>query len=282
MNNEKYKSTIGFTDLLFNILVGFAFLFIIAFLLIKPEAKKEDFERKAEFIVTLEWDHDAPDDIDLYVQDPQGGIVSYRHPTIHFMHLDKDDLGSVNDTVMINGRRTTISLNREVVSIRGFARGEYIVNAHYYSNRRFLDGDTLDDNKIISVGKKRKDGALTVKVEVIKVNPYAILWVGDHIFDHKGQEETFVRFRLDEDGMLLPPVTFQKKNFITPIRVGAAFQSSSSNARPPSETTSPTPSYLGTGASSDLGGPGMEEDESSLQRLLEQEEEEQDEFGGAE
>jgi len=54
MNNEKYKSTIGFTDLLFNILVGFAFLFIIAFLLIKPEAKKHDFERRAEFVVVME------------------------------------------------------------------------------------------------------------------------------------------------------------------------------------------------------------------------------------
>ena len=45
-DKEKYKSTIGFTDMLFNVLVGFAFLFIVAFLLIKPEAKKEDFERK--------------------------------------------------------------------------------------------------------------------------------------------------------------------------------------------------------------------------------------------
>ena len=42
-DKNKYKSTIGFTDMLFNILVGFAFLFIIAFLLIKPEAKKQDF-----------------------------------------------------------------------------------------------------------------------------------------------------------------------------------------------------------------------------------------------
>ena len=272
MNHERFKSTVGFTDLLFNILVGFAFLFIVAFLLIKPEAKKEDFERKAEFIVTLEWDHDAPDDIDLYVQDPQGGIVSFRHPTIHFMHLDKDDLGSINDTVMINGRKTTISINREVVSIRGFARGEYIVNAHYYSNR----GTSDDSEQIISVDNSRRGKALTVKAEVIKVNPYSILWVGDHQFDHKGQEETFVRFRLDEEGMLLPPVTFQKKNFVTPMKVGAEVEASSSYARPPTDTTSPTPSYL----PSDLGGPGMEVDESSLQRLLEQEEEGQDEFEG--
>ena len=77
MSNERYKSTIAFTDLLFNILVGFAFLFIIAFLLIKPEAKKQDFERKAEFVVVMEWDKLAHGDLDLYVQDPTGAQCSF-------------------------------------------------------------------------------------------------------------------------------------------------------------------------------------------------------------
>ena len=55
-SNERFKSSLGFIDLLFNILVGFAFLFIVAFLLIKPEAKKKDFDRRAEFVVVMEWD----------------------------------------------------------------------------------------------------------------------------------------------------------------------------------------------------------------------------------
>jgi len=80
MNHEKFKSTIGFTDLLFNILVGFAFLFIVAFLLIKPESKEKDFDRRAEFIVVMEWDSEATDDIDLHVQDPLGGLVNFRAP----------------------------------------------------------------------------------------------------------------------------------------------------------------------------------------------------------
>ena len=96
MNNEKYKSTIGFTDLLFNILVGFAFLFIIAFLLIKPEAKKKDFDRNAEFVVVLEWDKEAKGDIDLYVEDPLEAKCSFRQTVANFMHLDKDDLGSIS------------------------------------------------------------------------------------------------------------------------------------------------------------------------------------------
>ena len=133
--NEKYKSTIGFIDLLFNILVGFAFLFIVAFILIKPESKKKDFERRAEYIVVLEWDKGVPDDLDLYVRDPLGGLVSFRYPRVNFSHLDKDDLGSRNDSViMSDGTLKTIPINREVVTIRGIIPGEWIINAHYYSS----------------------------------------------------------------------------------------------------------------------------------------------------
>ena len=134
-SNEKFKSTIGFIDMLFNILVGFAFLFIVAFLLIKPEAKKKDFDRRAEYIVIMEWDTGAKDDIDLYVEDPLGGIASFRHPRVNFMHLDKDDLGSRNDTTTLpDGTIQTIPINREVMTIRGVVPGEWIINGHYYSS----------------------------------------------------------------------------------------------------------------------------------------------------
>ena len=206
MNNEKYKSTIGFTDLLFNILVGFAFLFIIAFLLIKPEAKKEDFERRAEFVVVMEWDNDATGDIDLYVEDPTNKQVSFRYHNHNYMHLDKDDLGAMNDTVVnADGSISTVKINREVVTIRGIIKGEYVVNGHYYSLRSY---DKINPPK----------PNITVRVELHKVNPYSILWVGEKQFNHRGQEETFLRFRLDEDGKILPPFTFEKKKFVTPMQ----------------------------------------------------------------
>ena len=206
MNNEKFKSTIGFTDLLFNILVGFAFLFIIAFLLIKPEAKKEDFERRAEFVVVMEWDNDASGDIDLYVEDPTNKQVSFRYHNHNYMHLDKDDLGAMNDTVVnADGSISTVKINREVVTIRGIIKGEYTINAHYYSLRSY---DKVNPKKPV----------VTVKVELHKVNPYSIMWVGEKEFNHRGQEETFLRFRLDKDGKILPPFTFEKKKFVTPLQ----------------------------------------------------------------
>ena len=42
MNRDRYKTSIAFIDLLFNITIGLAMLFIIAFLLINPIAKKGD------------------------------------------------------------------------------------------------------------------------------------------------------------------------------------------------------------------------------------------------
>ena len=227
MNNEKYKSTIGFTDLLFNILVGFAFLFIIAFLLIKPEAKKHDFERRAEFVVVMEWDDDQPDDIDLYVQDPTGNKVSFRTPIMNFMYLDKDDLGYANDVVKnVDGTITKVNINREVVTIRGIIPGEYIINVHYYSTRQAeaalstLSGERRGDSEIISAARhgegKPTARKLTVKVELHKVNPYTILWVGEKPFDHRGQEETFVRFTVDQQGNLIGGFSHEKKKFVVP------------------------------------------------------------------
>ena len=220
MNNEKYKSTIGFTDLLFNILVGFAFLFIIAFLLIKPEQKKEDFQRKAEFVVVMEWDHDQPDDIDLYVQDPTQQKVHFRLPITNFMYLDKDDLGYANDIVKYeDGTVTKVNINREVVTIRGIIAGEYVINAHYYSSREWSRLGNVAEYGELPTNSKQvqdKEKPLTVKIELHKVNPYKILWVGEKKFFHKGQEETFVRFTIDKNGEQIGDFEYEEKKFVVP------------------------------------------------------------------
>ena len=217
-SNDRFKSSLGFIDLLFNILLGFAFLFIIAFLLIKPEAKKKDFDRRAEFVIILEWDHDAPDDLDLYVQDPTNSKVSFRLPIANYMHLDKDDLGVRNDTIInADGTTSSVQINREVVTIRGIIDGEYIINAHYYSTRVYSGSQLEPDERTVDY-RNRPQRDLTVKIELHKVTPYSVLWAGEKKFTHRGQEETFLRFRLDKDGNILPPFTFEKKKFVTPMQ----------------------------------------------------------------
>jgi hypothetical protein len=191
--------------------------------LIKPEAKKKDFDRNAEFVVVLEWDKEAKGDIDLYVEDPLDAKCSFRQTVANFMHLDKDDLGSINDTVInADGTVSTVKINREVITIRGIIAGEYIINVHYYSEREYSSmGNRIEMG---TSARKKKSKEVTVKVELHKVNPYTIMWVGEKKFHSKGQEETFVRFRLDKDGKVLSPFTFEKKDFVTPLMAGGNYR----------------------------------------------------------
>ena len=48
--DPRYVSNVAFTDLLFNIVVGLAFLFLLAFILMNPIAKEKDIEEKSDFI----------------------------------------------------------------------------------------------------------------------------------------------------------------------------------------------------------------------------------------
>tara|TARA_Y100001970_G_scaffold291536_1_gene429054 strand:+ start:1183 stop:1815 length:633 start_codon:yes stop_codon:yes gene_type:complete len=193
MNRDRYKTSIAFIDLLFNITIGLAMLFIIAFLLINPIAKKGDIIVNAEFIITMSWPKDSKDDIDLYVMDPAGNIVYFRDKDNGLMHLDRDDLGDKNDQVSTDAGIISFELNEEHLTIRGIVPGEYIVNAHWYSKATYSfknnQGETYKPNDEIPV---------TIKVE--KLNPYKIVYVGTKTFSKAGEEQTFLRFYVNAEG----------------------------------------------------------------------------------
>ena len=101
---KKYNRFDPFTDLLFNILLAFTFLFFIIILFINRITKKfGNINMKAEYIITVDWKDSLPDDIDLWVKDPNGEIVSYLKDA-GWLHLDRDDQGIVNDKVIIDGK----------------------------------------------------------------------------------------------------------------------------------------------------------------------------------
>ena len=184
----KYKSSIGFTDLLFNLVIGFVYLFVIAFILINPVAKKGDVLKKAEYMVTLEWNHNYNDDIDLWVKDPAGNIVSFLVKSKGLMHLEKDDLGYSNDVYVKGKQEQIIHLNREVLTLRGTIEGEYEVMAHVY-NRKF----TMKD------GKSRQDLPGMIEITVIKINPYSETYFARVPYIETAQTLSLVRFNIGED-----------------------------------------------------------------------------------
>jgi hypothetical protein len=61
-----------------------------------------------------------------------------------------------------------------------------------------------------------------VSVKVEKLNPIAtVAFYGTLEFDHKGQEETFVRFTLDGDGQV-SDVNTRPKSLVRAVRTPAA------------------------------------------------------------
>lgn len=171
-----------FYDILFNLLIAFVFCFIVALLAMNPKALKAgDIPAKAEFIVNVSWPDMNPDDIDAWGQDPAGNLVWFRAREAGLMHLDRDDRGLANDTIIVNGKQVVNPLNQEVITIRGIAPGEYTFNVHYYDS---------------------KDGLpVEVTVSVIKVNPRAeVIFYGTTTLARKGDEATAVRFTVLADG----------------------------------------------------------------------------------
>lgn len=182
-NSSDDGTFVPFTDILFNALLGFAIMVFIAFALIRPESKTGDIEAKAEMIITVSWPDLMPDDIDTYVEDPAGNIVWYHKREAGLVLLDRDDRGNFRDTIFVNGKEITYPLNEETVSVRGNVPGEYVINVFYYLNQ--------------------SPGAVPVTVKVEKINPsVSVIYFGTVNLTREGQEETVVRFTLDEDGAI--------------------------------------------------------------------------------
>jgi hypothetical protein len=184
LSEDRYKSTIAFIDLLFNILVGFVFLFLVAFLLINPVAKKDDIKAKAEFMITMEWPDPDINDMDLWMQDPLGNRVGFRNKEAGLMNLDRDDLGKSNDTVTVNGEEVSVEGNKETVSIRGIVPGEYLVSGHLYRVNEDLPKP------------------IPVRVEVIKINPYKIIYQQTIAFGGRGEAHNYYSFTVDANGFV--------------------------------------------------------------------------------
>ena len=193
-NYPREKAFDPFAVMLFKGLQVVAFLFFIALLAMNPEAKEGKIESKAEFIITMGWPDDHPDDIDLYAEDPLGNIVWYHQREGGFMVLDRDDRGSANNTITVDGRKITSPIRQETISIRGIIAGEYTVNVNYY------------------LATQATPVPVTVKIE--KVNPHVEVVAYDTVtLDHMGQEKTAARFKIAANGDVLD-VNHRNKSLI--------------------------------------------------------------------
>lgn len=191
MRNRSYDCNTSFLDLLFNTLLGFVALFVLSFAMMNVAKQTKNIEAKAEFIITVTWPKEFDDDVDTYVEDPDGHLVCFRRREDGLMHLDRDDLGKRNDIVQTPFGPIEYAENREIVTLRGTTMGEYVVNLHMY--------------------KKHEVPPVEVTVQVDKVNPFSTICVKKITLTNLGDEVTAVRFTVDRKGLITSISDLPKK-----------------------------------------------------------------------
>nr|AWJ65983.1 Bll5685 protein [uncultured bacterium] len=177
------QPTDAFTDLLFNTLIGFVFLFFIAVIFISPAKDTGKVVLDAQYLVTVTWPDGSQEDIDTWIEDPQGNVTWFRNRSAGLVHLDRDDRGMLNDKIEVEGKVIENVLNQEVAAVRGTVPGEYTVNLHYYESVEQV--------------------TVPVTVRVAKVNPVYKIYFNDTVdMRRKGEERTAVRFTILRDGKI--------------------------------------------------------------------------------
>jgi hypothetical protein len=173
-----------FTVVLFKALQVVAFLFFLALIAMKPKVDEGKIVKKAEFLITVTWPDEHPDDVDLYVQDPTGKLVWYNQKEVGLMTLERDDRGDTNDFTMVERKKLRLPIREELVSIRGSVAGEYTVNVHLYHHLA--------------------PTPVPVSVKVEKLNPHIqVVYYQTMTLDHTDEEKTAIRFTLSDDGSVI-------------------------------------------------------------------------------
>lgn len=235
MNHRKNETS--FKDFLFLMVSGFAALFVLAFIIINPRA---DIPTKAEYLFIIEWDDNLADDIDLWVRDPNGTTVSFMLKEGGLLNLEKDDLGSSNDSyVDSEGNTQTLRLNREVTTMRGIIPGTYTVMAHVYS--RSAQGRYDEE---LERWDRQKQGWSPLSFTLLRVNPYKETWRSEHRYLDRRQEIPLLQFDLDEEGnasnFRMPTQSIITRSPVTQTQIQETFVSGGENITPGTNSTRST------------------------------------------
>ena len=171
-----------FRDVIMLALAGFVAMVVLLLPHLNPpgEALDETTQPPGNVIVEVRWPDELDADVDLWVEAPGDVPVGYSNKGGAIFNLLRDDLGK---------RADATGLNYEVSYSRGIPAGEYTVNLHLYRNASNVF--PIQVTVVASVKRSPKESArqlLASKVELVR----------------EGEEVTVYRFRLSEDGSLVP------------------------------------------------------------------------------
>ncbi len=164
-----------FRDLLMNMLLGLTALVILVLFNINPRASNEDTAKVAgSLVVAIEWPS-GPYDVDLWVEGPGDHAVGYSSRGGSVFNLLRDDLGTAGDSS---------PFNHEDAFGRTLPAGEYVINVHGYS----IASELPVHFEVRLMGQA--NGSQLLASDTISIKPK--------------QERTAIRFRMDDNGHVVP------------------------------------------------------------------------------
>lgn len=177
--SNKYANLLSFIDLLFNICLGFAAMFLLSLILISTvKNQTESLKKDVLYFIRIEWQGDLDTDIDMWLQDPTGDMIGYRDKQRPHMYLERDNLG--NDYNL----KEPGHVNEEIISVLKGIPGWYTLNLHWFDRRQDQRQPEITW-QIISM----KPSMNTAQTGMVQMK-------------FKGQEITAVRFKLNKEGMI--------------------------------------------------------------------------------
>jgi hypothetical protein len=171
-----------FRDVIMLALAGFVAMVILLLPHINPAGKaaEENTQPPGNVIVEVRWPDELDSDVDLWVEAPGDVPVGYSNKGGVIFNLLRDDLGR---------RADATGMNYEVSYSRGIVAGEYTVNVHLYRNTAGVF--PIPVTIVTSVKKSAKESARQLLASNIELG-------------REGEELTVYRFKLSEEGDLVP------------------------------------------------------------------------------
>lgn len=168
-------------DLILLALLGMTACVILMLAWVNPgKSASSEVKAPGALMVDLVWPENNPSDVDLWVQAPGDVPVGYSNKGGVVFNLLRDDLGSHADI---------LPTNYENAYGRAIVPGEYAVNVHLFRATGSLPMDCKLQVSVRSPASGNVVNTLLVTTVTLR---------------REGEERTAFRFRLDEDGAIVP------------------------------------------------------------------------------
>jgi len=192
---DRDPSDTVFRDVILLALLGFVAIAVLLLPHVNPVGRQAEAatEPPGNVIIETQWPNQLDTDVDLWVRAPGDLPVGYSNKGGLVFNLLRDDLGKVADPT---------DLNYEVAYGRGIRSGEYSVNLHLYRN----PAGVYPIPVTVTVSARTAPSAPTRHIVQTRVE-----------LDREGEEVTAFRFKLSDQGQLVPGSVH---NLFTPLRSG--------------------------------------------------------------